>query len=62
MDEEFEKENDQFIDNPRPKHAEHLIKTFVILYDSWEKRPPDKQTELKILIKTFRQTCDNYGF
>jgi hypothetical protein len=48
--------------DPPVKDAEHLIKTFVILYDSWEKRPPDKQTELKTLIKTFRQTCDNYGF
>ena len=56
MDEEF-KEVD-----PRAQHAEHLVKTFVILYDNWEKRPPDKQVDLKVLMKTFRQNCDNYGF
>lgn len=56
MDEEF-KEVD-----PRAQHAEHLVKTFVILYDNWEKRPPDKQVDLKGLMKTFRQTCDNYGY
>tara|TARA_R110002012_G_scaffold2124_7_gene10156 strand:- start:7787 stop:7948 length:162 start_codon:yes stop_codon:yes gene_type:complete len=43
-------------------HAKHLIQTFVILYDKWEARPPESQTDLKQLMKTFRQNCDNYGF
>lgn len=56
MDEEFEGVG------PYTQDAEHLVKTFVVLYDNWEKRPPDKQVDLKGLMKTFRQTCDNYGY
>jgi len=56
MDEEF-KEVD-----PQREDAVHLIKTFIILYDNWEERPPDKRIPLERLLKTFRQTCDNYGF